>query len=163
MPAILDLLGRDPITYESACKSESNIINKLGYVSAAKHLFADLWMQRRSIAALTKHHLGLGPEDSCTVLYFPEWMRGSFNACIPVEIKSGGVTRKLVFRCPMPHKLAESRYAGTVNEKLHCEVATRPPLYAFQSSPIIHPHRTDYSPLYPQSPPMAYALQLYPS
>lgn len=124
MPTTLELLGRDPITYESACKSETNILNKLGYASATKYLYADLWMQRRSIAALTKHHLGLGSEDSCTVLKFPEWMRGSFNTCIPVEVRSGGVTRKLLFRCPMPHKLAESRYAGTVNEKLRCEVAT---------------------------------------
>jgi hypothetical protein len=27
-------------------------------------------------------------------------------------------------RCPMPHKLAEARYPGTVDEKLSCEVGT---------------------------------------
>lgn len=33
-------------------------------------------------------------------------------------------TRKVIMRCPMPHKLAEARYPGTVDEKLSCEVGT---------------------------------------
>jgi hypothetical protein len=45
---------------------------------------------------------------------------------MPVEVKetSGSVSRKVLMRCPMPHKLAEARYPGTGDEKLGCEVGT---------------------------------------
>jgi hypothetical protein len=35
--------------------------------------------------------------------------------CIPVEVRSAGFNQKLIFRCPMPHKLAEATYPGTIN------------------------------------------------
>lgn len=122
MAATLDLFRHGPITYESASKKEFNVINQLAYTPAFKKLYYDLWRQRELIAALTKTHLGLGSKDACTVLDPHEWMVGSFNVCVLVEIKSRGLSRKLVFRCPMPHKLAEARYPGTVDEKLGCEV-----------------------------------------
>lgn len=50
------------------------------------------------------------------------WIRGSFNVCVFVEVKSGSLARKVVFRCPMPHKLAEARYPGSIDEKLSGEV-----------------------------------------
>lgn len=47
------------ITYEDAADSEDNVINQLAYFRKTKKLFNDLWEQRRSIEALTAHHLGL--------------------------------------------------------------------------------------------------------
>jgi hypothetical protein len=44
--------------------------------------------------------------------------------CIPVEVKSANFYKKLIFRCPMPHKLAEAKYPGTIGGKLSCEVGT---------------------------------------
>jgi hypothetical protein len=42
--------------------------------------------------------------------------------CIPVEVRSAGFNQKLIFRCSMPHKLAEATYPGTIDEKLSSEV-----------------------------------------
>lgn len=59
----------------------------------------------------------------CRALPPESWIQGGFNLCILIEVDSGGLTRRLVFRCPMPHKLAEHRYPGTIDEKVSCEVA----------------------------------------
>lgn len=45
-----------------------------------------------------------------------------FHVCVFVEVKSGNSARKVIFRCPMPHKLAEARYPGSIDEKLSSEV-----------------------------------------
>ncbi len=61
-----------------------------------------------------------------------QWIRGSFNVCIPVVVRPARsrtgcpapVPTKFVVRCAMPHKLAEARYPGSVDEQLGCEVGT---------------------------------------
>lgn len=108
MPGTLKLLNRDPITYESAARHEDNVINQLAYVAQTNNLYEYLWEQRGSIEALTAHHLGLASKDTCLVLDRCTWIRGAFNVCIPVEVKetSNSVFRRVLMRCPMPHKLA---------------------------------------------------------
>lgn len=56
------------------------------------------------------------------LLVLVTWIRGSFNICVPGDIVSRTSSRKVIFRCPMPLKLAESRYPGSIDEKLGCEV-----------------------------------------
>ncbi|POR34351.1 Uncharacterized protein TPAR_05431 [Tolypocladium paradoxum] len=122
MPPTLELVGRGPITIESAIEEENNIINWVSYGPATDRLYQELWEQRDSMEALVKHHLALGRQDMCIVLPPHHWIRGSFNVCVFVEVKSGSSSRKVIFRCPMPHKLAEARYPGSIHEKLSCEV-----------------------------------------
>ena len=122
MPATLELHGRDPITYKSAANKESNIIHQLSYLPATAKLLQEIWEQRKEIEALTKHHLGLGNEHTCTVLEQATWIQGSFNICVPIEAKSDHFYRKVIFRRPIPHRLAEGIYPGTIDEKLSCEV-----------------------------------------
>ncbi|KAL2174969.1 uncharacterized protein P884DRAFT_207378 [Thermothelomyces heterothallicus CBS 202.75] len=121
-PATLDIQGRS-MTYEEAVEEEFNVLSRLGYSAALQTLADDLWRHRKSIEALTRHHLGLGKHDTCDVLERRHWIRGGFNICVLLKITSPGrQERKVVFRCAMPHKLAEARYPGTVDEKLGCEV-----------------------------------------
>lgn len=109
MPATLEVQGRGPITtYESASKEEFNVISRLAHGPAVKALADDFWRQRKSIEALTRQHLGLGKHDTCTVLERHEWIRGGFNICVLLDVKSGGQSKKVKFRCAMPHKLAEA-------------------------------------------------------
>ncbi|KAI0399314.1 hypothetical protein F4802DRAFT_53801 [Xylaria palmicola] len=122
MPSTLELVGRGPITIESAIKEEKNIINWVSYGPATDRFYQELWAQKDSIEALVKHHLALNREDLCRVLPSHYWIRGSFNVCVFVEVKSGHSARKVIFRCPMPHKLAEARYHGSIDEKLSSEV-----------------------------------------
>ena len=131
----LEFPGRRPITYKSAVDREGNVINELAYVSAFKKLCADLWRQRSTIEAIARHHLGLGAQNTCSVSSPDEWIHGGFNICVWVNVTPGkrriwwwrgddssGIFQRLVFRCPMPHKLAEARHPGTINEKVGCEV-----------------------------------------
>jgi hypothetical protein len=120
MPATLELDNGEHITYESAIKKDKNIINELTYPRARKQLFQKLRDQRATIQDIVRHQLGLRSEDSC--ILEDQWIRGSFNVCIPVEVRSAGFNQKLMFRCPMPHKLAEATYPGTIDEKLSAEV-----------------------------------------
>ena len=124
MPTTIELDHRKPTTLESALKKDANIISEAAYFEAATELYQSLWDQRQTIQALIKHHLNLSNQDTCIVSTTDEWIRGSFNVCIPVKVQSTRCQKKLMFRCPMPHKLAEARYPGTVDEKLSSEVGT---------------------------------------
>lgn len=42
--------------------------------------------------------------------------------CVLLDVRSGGQSRKVMFRCAMPHNLAEAKYSGTMDEMLGCEV-----------------------------------------
>ncbi len=161
MPATIRLDHRGPITYSSALRKNADVINKATHLAAAEELCRVLWDSRGTIESLVRHHLWLGDRDSCTVAPCDRWIRGGFNVCVPVETRSGGahsVPRRLIFRCPMPHKLAEARYPGTVDEKLSCEVGTYawmqdwcpdvriPHLYGFGFSDHRHVGRLDFAP-----------------
>ncbi|KAH8651802.1 hypothetical protein BGZ60DRAFT_497399 [Tricladium varicosporioides] len=121
MPAALELDDGE-YTYESALKKNVNIINEATYPGARRQLFQKLWDQRATIQSLVRHHLRLRNEDACIVE--DQWIRGNFNVCIPVKVRLAGFNKNLIFRCPMPHKLAEAKYPGTVDEKLSSEVGT---------------------------------------
>lgn len=124
MPSTLQLVNREPITFESATQTDENIINQSAYVAATTSLYRQLWAERNTISAIVKHHLGLGHLHNCTVERPVQWIRGSFNVCVPVTVASGSESKRYILRCPMAHKLAEAPYPGTVDEKLGCEVGT---------------------------------------
>ncbi|KAK4157128.1 hypothetical protein C8A00DRAFT_12032 [Chaetomidium leptoderma] len=127
MPATLEIGHRGPITYESALRKDADVISQAAESAATEELSRSLWDSRRTIEALVRHHRGLSDGDVCAVEPCDGWIRGGFNVCVPVQVRSGGARnahKRLIFRCPMPHKLAEARYPGTVDEKLSCEVGT---------------------------------------
>lgn len=120
----LELPNHPPITYQAALNTDKNIIHEAQHVAATKALYQKLWKERSMIGALTKHHLGLGDRDTCTVAHPRRWIRGGFNVCIPVEVQSPGSCQKLILRCAMPYKLAEAENPGSIDEKMGCEVGT---------------------------------------
>lgn len=166
MPATIRLDRRGPITYSSALKKNADVINQAAHLAAAEELCRVLWDSRGTIESLVRHHLRLGDTDSCTVEPSDRWIRGSFNVCVVVVATRSGsaadsAPRKLIFRCPMPHKLAEARYPGTVDEKLRCEVGMYawmqdwcrdiriPHLYGFGFSDHRHVGRQDVAAAHP--------------
>ncbi|KAF1913519.1 hypothetical protein BDU57DRAFT_313769 [Ampelomyces quisqualis] len=121
MPAVLDLLHRQ-IGFESAIDDESNILKKLTYVPETRKVYAYLFEHTGDIQALTAHHLRVNQEQ-CVVSHWEEWIRGSFNICIPVVVaRNGQPNRTVLMRCPMAYKVGED--VGSVDEKIGCEVAT---------------------------------------
>ncbi|KAE9373899.1 hypothetical protein N431DRAFT_407595 [Stipitochalara longipes BDJ] len=105
MPTTLKVDHRKPITYESALKKDINIVNQAVYFKAAEELYRELWDQRQTIKAIIKHHSSLSNRDTYIVNAEDQWIRGSFNVYIPLEVRSTSFHKKLMFRCPMLHKL----------------------------------------------------------
>ena len=100
----LELLDRE-ITYASAAEHEMNILKKLAYSSKTREFYAYLFERKREIGALIAHHLGLSKRESCHISSRKEWIRGRFNVCVPVKVKSedGKLCRNVLIRFPMPH------------------------------------------------------------
>ncbi|KAG5926928.1 hypothetical protein E4U42_002804 [Claviceps africana] len=109
---------------ESAAKDETNLLLSFRYQNEAEHFRRRLWNHRNLIQATVRHHLRLRKDDICLILPPESWLQGGFNVCVVIEVESDRFTGRLIFRCPMPHKLAEQQYPGTIDEKLNCEVAT---------------------------------------
>ncbi|TQN64691.1 hypothetical protein CSHISOI_10738 [Colletotrichum shisoi] len=143
MPPSLTLSDGDFITYQDAEARDENVLLRAGFSSAFQEFRRELVEQRPSIEALARHHLNLADRDNCVVADESDWIRGAFNMCVPIEVESAGHAKRCIFRCPMPHKLAETRYPGTVDEKMgaevgayvwmqeHCQDIRIPRLYGF--------------------------------
>ncbi|EPE05909.1 phosphotransferase enzyme family protein [Ophiostoma piceae UAMH 11346] len=124
-------------TLESALETEASFLVSVDDTKSLTALLAALWDKRDAIAATAKSHLGLGWRDDCRVMPMDAWVCGGFNTCVLVEVHRGSKAigssqshastplsiSQYVFRVCMPHKLAESQYPGTIDEKMRCEVA----------------------------------------
>lgn len=122
---ILSVSGGESFSLSAAQKNERNLLARLQRSHATRQLYQDLWRDRKTIEAVTAHHLGRINPSSCIVQKMGTWLIGQFNICIIIHInESDGRTSEKIFRCPMPHKVGEQYSAGTVEEKIRAEVAT---------------------------------------
>ncbi|EAW11932.1 uncharacterized protein ACLA_006910 [Aspergillus clavatus NRRL 1] len=115
------------ITYHEAKEQESNILHQLGYTDERDRFFNHLHQNRKSIAILTAHHLGLSSTASCRVVDVKDWIHGSFNVCIRVDINTGrgqDPERQVMIRFPLPYRVRESSPPDNADEKVRCEVGT---------------------------------------
>ncbi|QPH09322.1 hypothetical protein C2857_000038 [Epichloe festucae Fl1] len=116
------------LSMASAGEEESNIILAIRFRRTAEKFRQWLWDRRDNIAAVVRSHLHLPKDDGnyfLEVIPTEYWRQGGFNMCVLVVAMVGGrATSRFVFRCPLPHKLAESQYPGTMDEKIRCEVAS---------------------------------------
>ncbi len=118
----------DPATFDAAKNKDWNVLQRHKNLVSKERLLAELWSNRRALAAVTKHHLGRGAGVACDVADPSAWISGSFNVCVPIQVRSPHRPDwKVMLRCPIPSKLAEEYYPGTVEEKMRGEVAA----YAF--------------------------------
>lgn len=119
------LLHKRLRTLESAADEEGDFLLAIQHQRAAEGFRQQISRKTESIAAVVRHHLRLHHSDSCVVLPPHSWIQGGFNLCVLVDIqgRSSSDSRTVVFRCPMPHKLAEQQYPGTIDEKVSCEAA----------------------------------------
>lgn len=124
MTNTLQLSTLGPVTLEWALAEERNVIKLATYEPAVNRFVQDLWSQKVTLEKLVRYHMNLGMRYECTVLPPQNWIQGGFNVCVLAEVSSlaGKKTSQIILRCPMPHKLAEARYPGTIDEKMGCEV-----------------------------------------
>ncbi|KZZ96868.1 hypothetical protein AAL_04097 [Moelleriella libera RCEF 2490] len=120
MPSTIQL-DHELVTFEEARSRDFNVIHRYNQVALVQELYGLLWSEKDAIAATVQAQLGQ-KEARCSVTSPREWIRGKFNICIPIEVKSRLFEGKLIMRCPMPSALAESQYPGTITEKLRSEI-----------------------------------------
>lgn len=111
-------------TFEDARKKDFNILQRHDNLLSKEKFLSELCGRRDVLAAIPKHHLMLEEAASCRVSDPTDWIQGSFDVCIPTEARSRNFNSDVTVRCPLPSKLAESRFAGTVDEKMRTEIAS---------------------------------------
>ncbi|KAL2023763.1 hypothetical protein VTK56DRAFT_1477 [Thermocarpiscus australiensis] len=114
-------------TLKSAAREETDFLLAVQQQRDADDFRQRIARESESIAAVVRHHLHLRNDDSCVVLPPESWIQGGFNLCVLIDVQSRSSSRSssrcFVFRCPLPHKLAENQYPGTIDEKVACEAA----------------------------------------
>jgi hypothetical protein len=121
----IELSDGDRVTLADVGNRDDNILLRAASAEAQRKLYQQLGDQRGTMENLVRHHLRVSHRDRCVVTAESQWIPGNFNICVPiqVELAADHATRRLyIFRCPMPHKLSESRFPGTVDEKMESEV-----------------------------------------
>lgn len=128
LPAMLKSrrLLRGEITYAAAKEQDANILHELGYRDQKIQFFTHLSRNRELIKSLIAHHLGLTSADLCRVVDVEDWIHGSFNVCIRVDIfdVEGIVGRQVMIRFPLPYRIGENCCPGNADEKVRCEAGT---------------------------------------
>lgn len=119
-------LVNSTITYSAAKECESNVLHELEYWDQETDYFSYLYQNRDSIRSIVAQHLGLNSADKCHVADPEQWMRGSFNICIPVDADGQGPNpgKKTIIRFPLPYRVGEVSCPGNADEKILCEAGT---------------------------------------
>lgn len=133
---------RGEITYSAAKEKDANIFHEVGYREQKIQFFTRLYRNRELVRNLVAHHLGL-TSDACHVVDVEDWVHGSFNVCIRVDIDNPrrNAEKQVMIRFPLPYRIGENPCPGNAYEKDRCEVGT----YAWISEkcpdvPIPHLH-----------------------
>jgi len=61
--------------------------------------------------AIVAHHLGLGSSNVCHVGKREDWLRGSFDVCIPISIQDRGGQQpgqRVILWFPLPYRIGDS-------------------------------------------------------
>lgn len=119
-------LLRGNITYAVAKEQDANILHQLGYRDQKIRFFTHLYRNRELIKDIVARHLGLGTAGVCSIVDVDEWIHGSFNVCIRVDIyeHEGNGGRQVMVRFPLPYRIGEDSCPGNADEKVRCEVGT---------------------------------------
>ncbi|PYH92100.1 hypothetical protein BO71DRAFT_411241 [Aspergillus ellipticus CBS 707.79] len=118
--ATLPLLRGNSISLEEALGEDDNILHRLDYPQQQKDFWSHLSSHKGDIEAVVAFHLSV---EHCQVADEANWLFGSYNVCIPVDV-GGQPEKRVLVRIPLPFKIGEANNPGNVDEKLRSEVAT---------------------------------------
>lgn len=118
------------ITYEQALDNDNNMIPRLGYRDQKLKLYIYLNESRKQIKNTVAHHLGV-PARKCRIAAIEDWIHGSFNLCLRIDIDTGIQSqlgddnlKQVMIRFPLPYRIGEDPCPGNSDEKPLCEAAT---------------------------------------
>ncbi|KAL9607271.1 MAG: hypothetical protein Q9167_007802 [Letrouitia subvulpina] len=123
-PSKLNTLDGE-VTFDEAVQEEHNMLQRLTYWQRELDFLSYLHQQRDKIEALVSTHLGMQGSEDCQLTQPVDWIHGSFNVCLPVNISgwSKYQGRRVLVRFPLPYKIGELENPGNADEKLRCEAA----------------------------------------
>lgn len=98
-------LFRGEITYAAATEQDANILHQLGYRDERVRYFTYLYRNRKLIESIVSNHLGLASAERCHLVDVEDWIHGSSNVCIRVDVDGQGQAPKTQFmiRFPLPY------------------------------------------------------------
>ncbi|KAM3422581.1 hypothetical protein BST61_g73 [Cercospora zeina] len=108
--------------YSDLAKDDRDMLIRAQWPRQDAETLDYLESQLVTIQQLVAEHLPFRPEK-CIVAAREDWLRGTFNVCIPVTIKERPRKRVLV-RCPFPHRLGSPSLPNISAEKIRSESAT---------------------------------------
>lgn len=147
-------LLRGEVTYSDVNQDEFNILHQLHYYDKQVQYFAYLYGKRNWMKEVVAHHLNLSTPSICEIAEPENWLQGSFNVCVPINIR-GMCDKRVLLRFPLPYKVGEAFNPGNGDEKIRCEAGTYawleencpqipiPQLYGFalSSGDTVRPHQ----------------------
>ncbi|KAL4952162.1 hypothetical protein BDW69DRAFT_195865 [Aspergillus filifer] len=120
-------LLRGETTYSAAKEQDASILHQLGYREQKIRFFTHLYRNRNLIRRIVSHNLGINSTEICNVVDVEDWIHGSFNVCIRVDIDGlkGRPGKLVMIRLPPPYRIV-----GTYACK-NCPTLPIPHLYSF--------------------------------
>ncbi|RAL14569.1 uncharacterized protein BO97DRAFT_386335 [Aspergillus homomorphus CBS 101889] len=114
------------VTLFTALDDDDNVLQELSYPELRLEFYIYLYQHRTVIESIVSYHLNLHRKQTCRVGEVKDWIAGSFNVCIPVEIDGHdeNAPKRVLIRFPLPYKVGEIQHPGNADEKLRCEAAT---------------------------------------
>ncbi|EXJ82336.1 hypothetical protein A1O3_06149 [Capronia epimyces CBS 606.96] len=104
-------------------QEDDNMLIHMEWGRLQEEFFDYLEAKTRTIETIVAQHLDLGPHQQCRVADRSQWLHGSFNVCVPVVVSNWQAKRVLI-RCPLPHRLGGLHTTTLMEEKLRCEAAS---------------------------------------
>jgi hypothetical protein len=115
------------VTEEEALDSDWDMIPTLTAHAKTEEFCGHLEAHRHELENLIARHLGV-PTSDFVLLAQNQWICGSFNICLPIDINRTSRTSSLplqaILRFALPYRCGEEYSPGNVEEKLRCEAAT---------------------------------------
>ncbi|KAJ5116903.1 hypothetical protein N7456_001251 [Penicillium angulare] len=108
-------LLKEDITYSAAKEREVNILHQLGYVDHQSRFFSYLNARREWMKTVISHHLGFKSTAMFHIAKMDDWLRGSFNVCVPVTIDNWNGRQQ------SGNRVGEKFRPGNGDEKIQCE------------------------------------------
>ncbi|KAJ4512100.1 hypothetical protein HRR83_006057 [Exophiala dermatitidis] len=104
-------------------EEDDNMLIHMEWDRLEEEFLQYLETERPTIKTIVAQHLNLKAHQTCSVAKRYEWMGGTYNVCIPVFI-SNWRARRVLIRCPFPHRLGGLHKTTLMEEKLRCEAAS---------------------------------------
>ncbi|KAE8356518.1 hypothetical protein BDV28DRAFT_154542 [Aspergillus coremiiformis] len=114
------------ISLSTALVDDDNVLQELSYPERRVEFYVYLYQHRTVIESIVSYHMNLNKKQTCRVGEVNEWIAGSFNVCIPVDIdgQDHNAPKRVLIRFPLPYKVGEVQHPGNADEKLRSEAAT---------------------------------------